>query len=811
MDTLIQDIRVAIRGVRAAPGLALSIIATLAVAIGANALVFSVVDGVLLKPLPFAHAARLVAFTERNGSGIEDVSALEFTEWEARIRSLDAMVAWRDRPGALTGVGTEPMQLRVSYVSPNFFSVLGVSTELGRSFIEGEGATGREQVAILSDALWRDRFGSDPHVVGRRLLIDSVAVTVVGVAPSTMRYPEQPDVWRAQPFGASQLVEDERGAHNYTAIGRLRSGVAFATAKDEVIAVTARLRVAHLKEDFDYRYLLSPLQDLVVGEARLPLLVLQGAVGCVLLIACVNIANLLLARAMRRASETGLRIALGASRKRIVRELLGESAVLAATGGALGLLLTTVGLRALLAAKLDGVPRLGEVTLDWHVLLFASGLVILTVLLFGIAPAMQASGSDVLSTLKSGTRGASGTRSSRRLRSALVIAETSIAVVLLVGAGLLTKSFTRLLSVDPGFRPEHVVSFSATLAQVEYPLWAQRRAFTEGVIRRLEALPGTQSAGAGEGLPFTSSQASTTMHVVGRPPEPANRREGVWTQFVTPGAFTTLDIPIVKGRAFSRDDRPGGHQVVMINETLARRYFPGEDPIGRTLTLDFTTDSAPNSPVPPRGEIVGIAGDTKRTSLASPADPVVYMPYDQVSRRLLTFVVRTKADPASVLTAARQIVAGVGPDVPMFNPGTFDANVRSSVARPALDAWVVDAFAGVALLLSLIGIYGVISYSVRERTRELGIRMALGARQGQVVQRVVGSGVQLAVLGVACGLAVAAVGTRLISSLLYDVAPVDWPTYASVAAGLLAVATLASWLPARRAARIDPVRSMRVE
>ncbi|HXB26431.1 MAG TPA: ABC transporter permease [Gemmatimonadaceae bacterium] len=804
MDALFQDLRTAMRSLRATPGFTAAVAGTLAIAIGANTLIFSVVNGVLLNPLAFRSPEGLVAVASPNGHS-NAVSPPDFRDWREQVHRLSAIAAYDPETVNLTGIA-QPVRLKSANVSANWFSLLGVAVEHGRAFAPEDDQVDPAKVVILSDALWRSRFGADPATIGRTLDLDSKPYTVIGIAPPTLRYPDNPDLWMPVTFSQQALSEDGRGAHFLGIIGRLAPGATFAGAQQEFVTVTDRLIAQHMLHDGGFHYTLTPLQEQIVGSSRHAILILFGAVGCVLLIACANVANLLLVRATGRANEISVRIALGASRFALMRQLLTESGLLAFLGGACGILLASAGIQFLAATHPGNLPRLDEVTLSTRVLLFTLVTATLSGLVFGILPAMQTS-------FKADMRGASAHRRSSRLRGGLVIAETALAVLLLLGAGLLTKSFVRTMAVDPGFVPEHVVRFDVNLPDAQYKSWAQLRGFTHGVLGNLERLPGTVAAAAAFGVPFGDVGARSTLHITGRPPDPPDHKSVAYVQIVTPKYFSAMGIPVRRGRTFTDGDRPGGHQVIVVNESLAKQYFAGEDPIGKTMTVGWTVDSSGRGvdTVTMGGEIVGIVGDTKTSDLKANASPAVYAAYDQMSIGYETFVVRTTAAPGTVLRAAPQAVAQVDPTIPLFAAGTFVESVRQSVAAPRLYATVVGAFALVALILAIIGIYGVLAYSVRERRRELGIRVALGAREAQVVGMVVGQGVRLAGAGLVLGFAVALMGGRVLATLLYGVRPDDPPTYEAVSVALLAVAALASWLPARRAAVIDPVIAMRPE
>ena len=810
MDALLQDLRTALRGLRSTPWFTAAVAATLAIAIGANTLIFSVVNGVLLNPLAFRSPEGLVAVVATNPHA-NAVSAPDFRDWRTEVRRLSEIAAYDENDVNLTG-RAEPVRLKAAIVSANWFSMLGVRLEQGRAFAPEDDQVYPAKVVILSDALWRSRFGTDPSLLGKTLDLDGKPFAVIGIAPPGLRFPGDPDVWMPLAFSPKDLTEDARGAHFLAVIGRLASGATFSGARQEFVTVTERLRAQHMESDASHRYSLAPLQENIVGSSRQALLILFGAVGCVLLIACANVANLMLVRATGRSAEMGVRVALGASRQRIIRQLLTESVLLAFLGAALGVLIAEGGIRLLVTMHPGNLPRLDEVTLSTRVLLFTLVTATITGILFGAAPALQTANIELVDALKSGLRGASAQRRSKRVRSGLVVAETALAVLLLIGAGLLTKSFVRTMAVDPGFVPEHLVKFNVTLPDQQYATFARLRGFTHGVIGNLDRLPGTVAAAAAFGVPFGEVGARSTFHIEGTPPDAPGQKPSGYIQVVSPAYFVAMGIPVKHGRAFTDADHSAGHRVAVINEALAKQYFPGEDPIGKSITVEWSQDSTGHQDTTAMGgEIVGVVGDTKVRDLKAAATPTVYAAYDQMSINFVTFVVRTTATSSTVLRAAPQAVAQVDPTIPIFAASTFADAVSKSVAAPRLYATVVGAFAVVALILAVIGIYGVLAYTVRERRRELGIRVALGAREGQVVSMVVGQGVRLAAAGLVLGFAVALMGGRVLATLLYGVRPDDPPTYEAVSVGLILVAALASWLPARRAAVIDPVIAMRPE
>ena len=645
-------------------------------------------------------------------------------------------------------------------------------------------------VVMLSDACWRSRFRADPRVIGRVIDLNGRPLVVsVGVAP-TATFPSSPDVWIPRTFTADQMSEIGRGKHMLDgAIARVAPNVTVDAARREFEAVTARIRQQHLLEEAGLRATLRPLRDGVVGQSRPALFILMGAVGCVLLIACANVANLQLVRASGRSAELGVRIALGAGRLRIARQLMTESLVLAVIGALGGVVLAYGGAHLLVAVHPGDLPRVDEVKISVTVLAFTGVVAVMTGLSFGLLPAMQAANHDIVDGLKSGMRGSSASRRSGRLRDTLVVAETALAVLLLIGAGLLTRSVASMMAaVDllPGLCSQHVVRFSAQLPSARYTPWSQKREEVHAPECDQRYAIATRHIRRGRGVPYGApfdNDAGANFQISGRAPDAPGRPANARTRMVSPGYFAALGIPVRRGRSFTDDDRPGGHPVIVINDALARQFFAHENPIGQRIHLHWTGDSTSNSAdtVALGGEIVGVVGDAKEHDVTAAERPAVYLPFDQASPQIyLTFVVRSSSDPAAVIASAREAVARADPLVSIFGAETYAAAIGDSIARPRLYAAVVGAFAVCALMLAIIGIYGVLAYAVRERRRELGIRIAIGASGRQVVGMVVGQGVRLAGAGLLVGVAIALFGSRVLTSLLYNVPPDDLATYGAV-------------------------------
>ncbi len=809
MNSLLYDLRAALRRLPSAPWFTLAIVATLAIAIGANAFIFSVVDGVLVRPLPFGNAARLVGIVSAAKSGTDGASVPDLLDWRQQSQRLDGYASYGLGPATLTGRGT-PERLNAAVVSANWFSLLGVPAQVGRIFTPRDDRPEAARVIVLSDALWRTRFNASPSLLGQTLDLDGDAFTIIGIAPPRFTYPGTPDIWLPEVFTPDAYSPDQRSLHFHRVIARIGAGSTFGAAREEFATINDRLRQQYPAAEHDAQYTIVPLRDAIIGNVRPALLLLFGAVGCVLLIACANATNLLLVRATGRSTEIALRVAIGAGRRRVMQELLVESGLLALTGAALGLALAVIGIRLVVATNVGGLPRMDDVALNGRVLLFTLAITVLTGALFGLAPAIQASRIDLGETLKSATRGSSAHRRSGRVRRALVVAETAVAVVLLIGAGLLTRSLIHMMDVDPGFKPTQLVMFDVHFYNDKYLNWSRARAFVHTVKEGLMAIPGTRSAAYGFGVPFAGYPDAPVNFEIDGHPASADQQPASIIEPVSAGFFATLGASMKEGREFTDDDRSGGRRVLVLNETAARRFFPEGSAIGHHLKIAVKADTTgKGDSVQLGGEIVGVVHDVKFDDLIAPAPAMIYQPHEQVSRALVTFIVRTTADPTSVIRASARAVGAVDPDVPIFHGRTLTAAIGESVKRPRLYAAVVGLFAIVSLLLAVIGIYGVLASVVRERRRELGVRIALGARASQVVSLVVGQGLRLALLGLALGCESALLGSRVLTSLLYGVHPNDLVTYEIACVPLLVVAGLASWLPARSAAAIDPVIAMR--
>jgi putative ABC transport system permease protein len=805
MDTLRQDLVYALRRLRQAPGFAFVAIATLALGIGANSAIFSVVNAVLLSPLPFSEPDRLVTVNQVWEGKPTVYSPQNFMDTEAAAQSFESLAALDTGGITLTGRGTA-VRLEGAEVGAPFFGVLRVTPILGRGFLPGENDTGHNKVAVLGNRLWRERFGADPAIVGQNVQLNRESYLVVGVAPDGFAYPENVEVWTPMEYDA-QFRTKSRGAWYLTVIGRLKPGVTLAHAREEVGTIAARLATQYKEVDEGVGATVRSLHEATVGDSRTALLVLLGAVGLVLLIACVNVANLLLARAAARESELAVRSALGAGRGRLLRQLLTESVLLAVLGGTAGILLASASLDTLLGLQPEGVRRLGEVRVDRAVVAFAAGLSVLTGLLFGSVPAFQLMRRATAQSLREGGRGLLSGRG-HRLRGGLVVGQIALAMVLLAGAGLLIRSFVQLRRVDPGFHAPGALTFRIALPESVYKDERQQVVFFDELVARLGALPGVRSAGTVMGLPLSGTRFSLVFEVAGRPKLPVAQQPSMELRVASPGYFEAMGIPLLRGRGFERGDREGARQVVVLSQTAVRRFFPGEDPLGKSITVGWRRGEGKP---PAGGEVVGIVGDVKERGLAEENPPEIYLPYAQLPVSTMDILLRTSTGPMTLAPAAAAVVHGLDRDLPVARVRTLDDIVARSISEPRFYVVLLGAFAGTALFLAALGIFGVMSYAVVQRSREIGIRVALGADPARLRRMVLRQALVLASAGVVVGLAGSLALSRAIAGLLFELSPTDPGTLAGVAVLLTAVALLASYLPARRATRVDPLTALRSE
>ncbi len=815
MDSLLQDIRYSVRRLLKSPAFSLVIVLTLALGIGANTAIFSAVNAVLLRPLAYGAPERLVSIEHFYPSldGLKaPVSVPGFRDYQARGRSFESMAVETRWAANLTGTG-EPVRLTGARVSARFFGTLGVPALLGRGFLVGEDSAGREHVVVLSYDLWQRLFGGARGVVGRSLALNGERYEVVGVMPREFHdfYNRRVELWAPVVFRTEEQGDDRRTQEYLNLIARTRSGVPVERAASEM-----RLLAEQLKRQYpdayprDWSLLTTALADRATGPIRPALLMLLGAVGFVLLIACANVANLLLARASARSKEIAVRTALGASRERLIRQLLTESVLLALAGGALGLGLAVVGVRSVVALNPANLPRVDEIGIDPPVLLFTLAVSLATGVLFGLVPAMHSSTADLHGMLKEGGRGTAGDRAGHGLRRMLVVAEVALALTLLTGAGLLLKSFARIQEVDPGFDAGHLLTFDLSLPPARYSSDTLRRSFFDQVLPAIAAVPGLRSVAVASVLPFSGGWSTASFEIEGYQPPP--RQPGPWgdIRIVSPAYFETLRIPVRRGRTLADQDRAGTPLVAVVDDELVRRYWPHDDPVGKRLTFGpaaGATDTASREWI----EVVGVVGHTKQEGLDAENRVQVYLPFRQRGQALLSVAARTAGEPDGYVGQVRQAVRSVDGDQPIANVSTMDELIGRSVGQRRLGMLLLSLFSGIALVLASIGIYGLMSYSVAQRSRELGVRIALGAARGDVLRLVLGQGMSLALMGIAVGVGAAVALSRVIGSQLYGVRATDPGTFAVVTLLLGGTALIANLIPALRAMRVDPAVVLRDE
>src|SRR4051812_6046648 len=798
MNTLLHDIRYGVRMLLKHKGFTAVAVIALALGIGANTAIFSLVNGVLLRPLPFPNAESIIYIEGKNpAAGITDsnISFLDFTDWSQQTDLFASTAAYWTGTANFGADGAEPERVPRAGVTTGFFSVLGVQPVLGRTFVPEDDKGWPQTVALISHGLWKRRFGSDPAIIGRQVQMSSFPLTIIGVMPPGFEYPEQTQVWVPT---AVNLRDEPRDNRVWSAIARLNNSIDLKQAQSRLSAVNAQLGKQFHETNKGWDVLISPLHERLVREVKPSLLALLGAVGFVLLIACANVANLLLARSAARQKEMAIRGAMGASRTRVLRQMLTESILLSAIGGAAGLVLS-IWLTDLLMSMLpEGAPRLEQIGIDYRVLTFALGVSALTGILFGIVPALQASKLDVTSALKEGGRSGEGHRRTSA-RSLLLIGEVALSVVLLVGAGLMIKSFLRLQEIRPGFNAHNVLITNLALQGPKYKDDQACVQFFRQLIERLDAVPGVQAAGGSVNLPLNASGYGIGRGFIpeGRPLTVDENRDAMFSA-ITGDYFRALQIPLLSGRTFELRDNADGPKVVIINETIAKRHFgSATEAIGKRLSI-WRDEKFMR-------EIVGVVGDTKTGSLTGEGGAQIYVPNAQARENFMGLVIRTAGDPAAFATTLRREVQALDKDQPIYNVRTMDDVVMNSLGTRRVSMQLFSVFAMAALVLAAIGIYGVMAYTVTQRTQEIGIRMALGAQRSDVLGLVVRQGMTLAAIGVVAGLAGAFALTRVMASLLFNVQPNDPATYLAISFLLIAVAFLACYLPARRAAKLDPV------
>ena len=823
---MLTDFRFALRQIRKSPGFTFVAVLTLALGIGANTAIFSVVNAVLLKPLPFPAPQQLLAvgMTNTNESGPRDQlgssSYADYFDLRKQNHTLSSLAVYREQTVAFNDANGAQSLVGVK-CSGDFFDVLGIKPIIGRGFVRADEAAGGGPggyKVILSYNFWQRHFGGDKNALGRRLELDRLPYTVIGVMPARFQFPIQTDPIEfyvtiavdATSSDGSKPVTEERGNHSLESIGRLQPGVSMAQAQADLSTIAAGLAQQYPDTNTASGALVKPLREDLVGDVRAALYVLFGAVVCVLLIANANVANLLLARASVRGKEIALRAALGASRSRIVRQLLTESVLLSALGGLCGLLLAQWGTDALIKTVPQNIPRGGDIQLDAAVLAFTILVSLATGIIFGLVPAWQASHVDLNSALKTGMRTGSGGGHKGRFRNGLVMAEVALALVLLISAGLLIQSFARLGQVQTGLRPDRLLTARIGLPGSAYPKNENIIAFFEKLMPKIRTLPEVEAASTIMPLPLSSSNMVTDFDIAEHP-LPKGQRPAAPARVSGTDYFKTVGIPVRQGRSFDEHDTFNSRPVVIVNELFASKYFPGQKALGKQITPSFAAGSGPDDK-PKVRDIIGVVGNVKHRSLRNDDTPEMYLPQSQIPFEFLTLVVRTRvANPASLTAAIRAQLAAVDPDIPLTNVRVFEEYISRSLAQPRFNALLLSIFAGTALLLTAIGIYGLMAYSVVQRTNEIGIRMALGAEQSSIFRLIVGQAMTLVAISVVVGLVAAFAATRLLNSLLFGVGAWDPITFGAIVLLIAGVAFLAAWLPARRAARVDPMIALRAE
>jgi putative ABC transport system permease protein len=807
-----QDLIYAFRSLRRSPGFALVAILALALGIGANTAIFSIVDSVLLRPLPYPQPDRLVMLWGRfTGIGIPNdqnsFSAPELQDVRRLNKSLSHVAAFNAMSANVNLSGT-PERIDGALVSPELFPMLSVQANLGRTFLPEEGQEGRDRVALISHGLWARRFGSDPAAVGRVINLNGIGYQIVGVLPAQFDFPESTEIWAPLSFPAAVLSPDSRGNHGLQVLARVKPELSLEQARGDLARVTQTIideNKQYPYTRFNYALIANPLLEETVSDVKAALWILLGAVGFVLLVACANVANLLLVRASAREREIAIRTALGASRARVVRQMLTESALLGLLGGLAGAVLARWGLQALVALTATGFPRVAGATMDWRVLAFTFLASLATGLLFGAAPAWHATHGSTHESLKEGGRGNTGGAASQRARRTLIVAEIALSLVLLAGAGLLLKSFLKLQQVDPGFKADNVLTMRISLPQQRYQTPDQIRNFYRDVVSRVRTLPGVEAAGAISALPLSGQGGSGTTTIETQAVPQDKTTPELDFRAVTPGYFEAMSIRLVRGRYFDERDSEQAAPVAIVDETLAQTFWPNEDAVGKRVHRGGGRFSQPWM------TIVGVVRHVRSRTLEAPSRSELYWPEAQTPYSSMSLAIRTSVEPLSLGSAVQKQVIAVDPEQPVYRIRTMEDLMATSLARRRLSMLFLAIFAGAALALAAVGIYGITSYSVAQRSQEMGVRLALGASRSGILRLVLGQSLRLALAGVAVGLLGSFLLTGLMSSLLFDVAAADPVTFAIVAATLIVVTLAASYVPAWRATRVDPMVALRYE
>jgi len=809
MTTLFQDIRFGARMLLKSPSMTLIALLALTLGIGANTAIFSVVNAVLLRTFPYADADRLVLVWEKREGGRTDQNVINlgnFSDWKEQNQVFSDMAMFFDRSVNLTSDG-EPEEVACQYAGTNLFSVLGTNAALGRTFVDDDGREGQPNIVVISYGLWQRRYGGDKQIVGRQIIVNERPATIVGVMPATFGWHIQKgsqaskpaDIWL--PFQITNELRGRRGRFA-SAVARLKPGVSLDQAKHEMDTIGARLAQQYPQFNTNWGVNVVPLRTQFTGEIRRPLLILLGAVGFVLLIACANVANLLLARASSRRKEIAVRAGLGASRWRIARQLLTESVMLSLVGGTLGVLVAWWGTKALAALSPPALIDLKLVSVSLPVLGFTLGLAVITGIVFGLVPALEATRFDLHDSLKEGGKNIGGSAGSHYLRNLFVVTQVALALVLLVGAGLLVKSLNRLQAVDPGFNAQNLLTVRVSLLG-KYDGDQKKINFFKQAIEQMKTIPGVEAVGAINTPPFTGLYSGTTVEVDGQKLPPGQElKTGICV--TDANYFQTMQIPLKRGRLFTEQEATEMRHVVVVNETFVRKNLGGAEPLGRRLTIYMKDENVPT-------EIIGVVADHKHLGLDTAVEPVAYWPHPELAFPGMTLMLRTHTGASAFAASARNVIHTLDPQQPIGEVSTMESLLSTSVARSRFSASLLTVFSIVALVMAAVGIYGVMSYSVLQRTHEIGVRMALGAQRFDVLKLIVGKGIVLGVIGVAAGLAASLGLTRLISTLLFEVTATDTVTFVAVSVGLFLVTLIAGYVPARRATKVDPLKALRYE
>jgi putative ABC transport system permease protein len=807
MKTLRQDLRYGVRMLLKSPGFTFVAVISLALGIGANTAIFSVVNGLLLRPLPYPEAEQIVDVwhtpPQESFPGMTrfSVSPANYVDWKAQAQSFEQMAIFQDNGFSLSS-GDEPVSVIGAAVSSEFFSVLRTQPKQGRAFLPEEEQVGRNQVVILGYELWQRAFGGNPQLLGQTLKLNSQSYTVIGIMPSGFQFPPDVDLW--VPLAWDEKERATRSIHDYVVMARLKADATVAQAQTEMSLISSRLEQQYPEDNKGWGAVVIPLQEDMIGDIRPALLVLFCAVGFVLLIACANVANLMLARGANRQKEIAIRIALGAGRSRIIGQLLTESLLISITGGLLGLLLAGWGSQLLVQLSANTLPSTGDIGIDRWTLGFTLLISFAAGIIAGIAPALQFSADNTTETLKQGTGRTGGSSVKQSTRKVLVICEVALSLVLLIGAGLMIRSFWKLQQVDPGFDTSNTLTMNLGTSAVRSPEPYQQAAFFDRVLEAVSAVPGVVSVGATTTLPLAGQGSTQPFTIEGQPEPEVAKQPMALTRYISTDYFQVQGIPLRQGRFFSEKDRDNSPQVIIISEAMARQFWPGENPIGKRMTPSFHLRQGPR-------EVIGVVGDIKGLGLDADVAATMYMPYRQTPRPFMRLVARTATAPQNFIQSISKAIYAVDKEQAVSNVRTMEQVLAASTSGRRFNMTLLMVFAGLALVLATIGVYGVMNYSVTLRQRELGIRLALGAQTGDVLRLVIGQGLMLTLTGIGLGLAAAYGLTRLMSGLLYGVTATDFVTFMGVAGMLTIVGLLASYLPARRATKVDPMIALRSE